>query len=377
MRQCCSRVPVGSALDPVSLQDRLDVVQVLDVVVVLLAASAARAWPAGLPSSAGGPTPGPCPVRRSRGPHHAGRTQSPAATPATMMPSQTVGENTSLAAQLTTSSRIPASFRVPVSHAATGSSVQARPRIPAARPRRRQANQREPGAEDGQHERERRPGGVVDVVSAARGMAPAYEERRTRSARIARMRSIPDPGFAGDDGGVDPVVAAALAAYDRRGQADEPAAHHEALAVLQDARVLVPVVAILGEVEDDDQGLPREKSSDMAAVLMTGRDGRTALLAFTGTASLDRWAQSYAGAKPDRSRCRPARRPGGDPGRGRPARGRRRPGALRRRGRGPPSLAAGHRLLRARRRPLGLGAALSCIGGRRMCNRGPALYPCA
>ena len=35
----------------------------------------------------------------------------------------------------------------------------------------------------------------------------------------------------------------------------------------------------------------------MAAVLMTGRDGRTALLAFTGTESLDRWAQSYAGGE--------------------------------------------------------------------------------
>ena len=65
------------------------------------------------------------------------------------------------------------------------------------------------------------------------------------------MRSIPDPGFADDDGGVDPVVAAALAAYDRAGEADEPAAHLEALAVLQDARVLVPVVAILDELEDE------------------------------------------------------------------------------------------------------------------------------
>ena len=119
------------------------------------------------------------------------------------------------------------------------------------------------------------------------------------------MHSIPDPGFALDDGGVDPVVAAALAAYDRAGDTDEPAAHLEALAVLQDSRVLVPVVAILGELEDDvspgegaGPGLPREKSSDMAAVLMTGRDGRTALLAFTGTATLDAWAQSYEGEEP-------------------------------------------------------------------------------
>jgi len=126
------------------------------------------------------------------------------------------------------------------------------------------------------------------------------------------MRSIPNPGNAFDDGAVDPAVAAALAAYDSAGDADESSAHLEALAVLEDSRVLVPVVAILDEVEygvspggppDRRAGgpvgsdLPREKSSDMAAVLMTGRDGRTALLAFTGMASLDRWAQSYEGGE--------------------------------------------------------------------------------
>ena len=115
------------------------------------------------------------------------------------------------------------------------------------------------------------------------------------------MRSIPDPGFADDDGGVDPVVAGALAAYDGAGEANEASAHLEALAVLQDSRVLVPVVAMLDEVGYDappgGSGLPREKSSDMAAVLMTGRDGRTALLAFTGTAALDRWAQWYEGGE--------------------------------------------------------------------------------
>ncbi len=108
------------------------------------------------------------------------------------------------------------------------------------------------------------------------------------------MRSIPDPGFAGDDGGVAPVVAAALAAYDT---APEGRQHVEALAVLQDSRVVVPVVAVLGEVEHDDRGLARDKTSDMAAVLMTGRDGRTALLAFTGSASLASWSASRAGGE--------------------------------------------------------------------------------
>lgn len=97
-------------------------------------------------------------------------------------------------------------------------------------------------------------------------------------------RRIPDPGFADDTGAADPAVAGALAAYaqDRRRYAD-------ALAALLDGRLLVPVVALLGEVEHGPDGLAREKDSDMATVLVTGRDGRTALLGFTGTPSLTAW----------------------------------------------------------------------------------------
>jgi SseB protein N-terminal domain len=99
------------------------------------------------------------------------------------------------------------------------------------------------------------------------------------------MRSIPDPGFAGDDGEVRPEVAAALAAY-----AGDPAGRHQAtLAVVQDTRLLVPVVAVLGEVEHDEQGLAHDKTSDMATVLMRGKDGRLALLAFSGNEPMRRW----------------------------------------------------------------------------------------
>ncbi len=95
---------------------------------------------------------------------------------------------------------------------------------------------------------------------------------------------IPDPGFAGDDGSADPSLANALASYDG-GSADRA----QVLAALTRARLLVPVVALLGEVEHDDQGLAREKTSDMAAVLITRPDGRRGLLAFTGTATLRAW----------------------------------------------------------------------------------------
>jgi hypothetical protein len=99
------------------------------------------------------------------------------------------------------------------------------------------------------------------------------------------VRDLPDPGFPGDDGTASPELAAALGAYDA-----EPAGRHDAtLEVLQRTRLLVPVVALLGEVEYDDSGLAQEKTSDMATVLTRGEDGRTALLAFTGSDALQRW----------------------------------------------------------------------------------------
>ena len=99
-------------------------------------------------------------------------------------------------------------------------------------------------------------------------------------------RALADPAYPDDDGSADPHVAAALAAY----EADPESGHRAALAVLQDCRLLVPVVAVLGEIEHDAQGLAHDKTSDMAAVLITGRDGRKALLSFTSTASLQAWS---------------------------------------------------------------------------------------
>ena len=99
------------------------------------------------------------------------------------------------------------------------------------------------------------------------------------------MRSIPDPGFAGDDGAASAQLVQALADYDAR--PDE--LHAATLAVLQRTRLLVPVVAVPGEVGYDDQGLAHDKTSDMATVLIEGRDGRRALLAFTSTQAMRRW----------------------------------------------------------------------------------------
>ncbi|MFI1800593.1 SseB family protein [Streptomyces sp. NPDC020379] len=98
------------------------------------------------------------------------------------------------------------------------------------------------------------------------------------------LKNIPDPGFADDNGSADPALTAALAAW-----ADDPAAEPDVLAALTGARLLVPVVAVLGEVETGPDGLKREKTSDMAVPTLQAPGGRKALPAFTSLESLARW----------------------------------------------------------------------------------------
>lgn len=97
------------------------------------------------------------------------------------------------------------------------------------------------------------------------------------------QKNIPDPGYSDDDGSADPALTAALAAW-----AEDRTALGPVLASLKGARLLVPVVAVLGEVEEDENGLRREKTSDMAVPTLQAGD-RRALPAFTSTASLARW----------------------------------------------------------------------------------------
>jgi len=100
----------------------------------------------------------------------------------------------------------------------------------------------------------------------------------------AAPRRILESSFPDDAGEADPAVVEALA-----GLAAGTTPYVLALRAVQASRLLVPVVALLGEVEYDEHGLAHDKTSDMAAVLLTGRDGRLALLAFTGLETLQRW----------------------------------------------------------------------------------------
>ena len=92
--------------------------------------------------------------------------------------------------------------------------------------------------------------------------------------------------FRDDRGAADPRVAAALAAY-QAGRGSEEAA----LTALAAARLLVPVVAVLagGPAAGEDRAAGGGKNSEMVLPKLIGRDGRTAVLAFTGLDALARW----------------------------------------------------------------------------------------
>lgn len=83
--------------------------------------------------------------------------------------------------------------------------------------------------------------------------------------------NLAEPAFPDDDGELDPSL-------DLTDDAT-------VLATIGTSRVFVPVVAVLGERATDGS----DKNSEMAAVLMTGADGRTALLAFSSLETMNRW----------------------------------------------------------------------------------------
>ncbi len=95
---------------------------------------------------------------------------------------------------------------------------------------------------------------------------------------MSHDRSLAAPAFPDDDGLLDPILAAAFEEFDASG---DPSA---ILGALCTVRVIVPVVALLGETPTD-----RDKDADMAAVFMTGADGRQALLAFSSVDAMKVW----------------------------------------------------------------------------------------
>lgn len=88
------------------------------------------------------------------------------------------------------------------------------------------------------------------------------------------------PSETADLGQADPRVAAALASW-ARGELPERAM----LTALSAARVLIPIVAVAADGES-------EKQTDMALPKLVGKDGRSAIMAFTSIEAMGRWDQS-------------------------------------------------------------------------------------
>src|SRR4051812_34017311 len=99
---------------------------------------------------------------------------------------------------------------------------------------------------------------------------------------MSSSHNIPQPLIPDDDGAADPALAAVLTAF-----SSGTAAAADVLSALAGARLLVPVVALLTELAEGGEG--SEKESEMALPKLVGRDGREAVLAFTGSDALRRW----------------------------------------------------------------------------------------
>lgn len=95
---------------------------------------------------------------------------------------------------------------------------------------------------------------------------------------------VPTPPIPDDDGSASETLVAQLTALTSGTGSGEAV-----LAALSQARLLVPVVAVLDEAAIDDTGRAHEKRSTMATVLVADERGGRALLAFSAADSMTRW----------------------------------------------------------------------------------------
>ncbi len=137
-------------------------------------------------------------------------------------------------------------------------------------------------------------GGSGPVEPGAPGSAAAGSAGSAGAADSAGVpwagRTLTGQPFAGDDGTAAAGLLAALTGWRNRG---DQSALMDVVRAWAPTRVLVPIVAVLGEGEDlrsaaeHGQG---DKSADMALVTITGPDGRRILPTFSSTAALTAWS---------------------------------------------------------------------------------------
>lgn len=97
-------------------------------------------------------------------------------------------------------------------------------------------------------------------------------------------RSFGETAFADDDGTAPAPLSEALRNF-RSGESDESAV----VDALRGARLLIPLVASLGESGVNDHGITVDKSADLSIVTVAGPDGRNVLPVFSSVDAMQRW----------------------------------------------------------------------------------------
>lgn len=89
---------------------------------------------------------------------------------------------------------------------------------------------------------------------------------------------------AGDDGSATPALDAALIQF-RAGTVREDVV----VDAFRDARLLIPLVAHLGESDTDEQGRTIDKKQELSIVTVAGPEGRSVLPVFSRTETMSAW----------------------------------------------------------------------------------------
>jgi len=122
-------------------------------------------------------------------------------------------------------------------------------------------------------------------------MSHDHEYQHMNPDRFADSAGVPWEGrhfeanpWAGDDGSADPNLVAAIQAL-RSGDA----VAEDVLVAMRAARLLVPLLANLGEAGEGAHGQTVDKSADLSIVSISSPDGQVALPVFSSVAAMGRW----------------------------------------------------------------------------------------
>lgn len=97
-------------------------------------------------------------------------------------------------------------------------------------------------------------------------------------------RAFDENAFGDDDGSAPPALLGALAAF-RAGEVGAEAV----VDAVRASRLLIPLMARLGESDTTDDGLLIDKTQELAIVTVAGPDGRTVLPVFSSVTAMQTW----------------------------------------------------------------------------------------